>query len=401
MPEETLLVLGPRREPPIACPPSNTPNSIAILTSVGFRHLDIEEYIDAVQSLKPDIVVGLADMVVGQPPGVKRKMKMVDRTHAYTTDATETLYGEAVPEDKRCETAYFAPVLPLENAQQSIYLEELEDEMKPLISGLALYETASLSIIPEGLGDLPRLLFSAPRTPHDILREISLGADLFTIPFLGATSDAGMALQFTYPAPSSQTSSPSDPLDLALDLWSSDCKTDTRPLVEDCPCYTCKSHHRAYIHHLLTAREMLAWTLLQIHNHATIDLFFANIRASISQGTYEQDTQTFERTYASNLPEKTGEGPRYVFYVLSRIRVCLFRVLANWIKDFEDIIFRHQDHTNHVKTPGNTGISTMRLRNMQSLRRRLLLLRVILGLMSSKNKGLQRNLVDQALNNQK
>lgn len=327
MPEDMLLVLGPRREPPIACPPSNTPNAIAILTSVGFRHLDIEEYIDAVQKLKPDIVVGLADLVVGQPPGMKRKMKMVDRTHAYTMDATETLYGEAVPEEKRCETAYFAPVLPLENTQQLIYLEELEDDMRPLISGLALYEAASLSIIPEGLGDLPRLLFSAPRTPHDILREVALGADLVTIPFLGTTSDAGMALHFTYPIPSSHTPPP-ETLDLALDLWSSTYTTDTRPLVEDCPCYTCQTHHRAYIHHLLTAREMLAWTLLQIHNHTTIDLFFANTRASIRQGTFEQDTQAFERTYASQLPEKTGDGPRCVFLCTL---LCLIHLCFTWL----------------------------------------------------------------------
>lgn len=318
MPEDMLLVLGPRRQPPIACPPSNTPNSIAILTSVGFRHLDSEEYIDAVQKLKPDIVVGLADLVVGQPPGIKRKSKMVDRTHAYTMDATETLYGDAVPEEKRSETAFFAPVLPLDNAQQSIYLEELEDEMKPLMSGLALYEAASLSIIPEGLGDLPRLLFSAPRTPHDILCEVALGADLVTIPFLGVTSDAGMALHFTYPTPTSHIQIPStNPLDLALDLWSSTYKTDTRPLVQDCPCYTCQTHHRAYIHHLLTAREMLAWTLLQIHNYATMDLFFANIRASIRQGTFEQDAQAFETTYASQFPEKTGDGPRCVFICTS------------------------------------------------------------------------------------
>ena len=309
-----MLVLGPRRIPPIECPPSNTPNAIAILTSVGFRHLDDEEYIDAVQRLKPDIVVGLADLVVGQPPGVKRRAKMVDRTHAFTMDATEVLYGEAVPEEERCRAAYFAPILPLENTQQSLYIEELEDEMKPFIAGLALYETASLSIVPESLGDLPRLLFSAPNSPQDILREISLGADLLTIPFLGAASDAGMALNFTFPAPPpSSSADTSKPSPLALDLWSSTYAIDTRPLDEDCSCYTCQSHHRAYVHHLLSAKEMLAWTLLQIHNHVAMDTFFASVRASIQQGTFEQDMQVFEAFYASHLPEKTGEGPRYVY----------------------------------------------------------------------------------------
>lgn len=312
MPEDTLLIMGPRRIPPIICPPTNTPNAVAILTSVGFRHMTGEEYIGAVQKLKPDIVIGLADLVVGQAPGVKRRMKMVDRTHAFTMDATEELYGEGVAEDKRSRAAYFAPVLPLENTQQSLYLEELEDELRPYISGLALYEAASLSIVPESLGELPRLLLSAPVTPQDVLREVSLGADLLTIPFMGETSDAGMALTFTFPAPSSTA----EPQPLAMDLWSSTFSTDTQPLIEGCQCYTCQEHHRAYINHLLSAKEMLAWTLLQLHNHHVMDLFFLGIRESIQQSTFEADFQAFERAYESKLPEKTGEGPRLRGYHL-------------------------------------------------------------------------------------
>ena len=123
-----MLILGPRRIPPVVCSLSNTPDAISIVTSVGFRHLESDEYTGAVRALRPDIVVGLADLVYGQPPGVKRRVKMVDRTHAFTMDATEELYGEdadIAEEGERCKSAYFAPVLPLENTQQSIYLEEL------------------------------------------------------------------------------------------------------------------------------------------------------------------------------------------------------------------------------------------------------------------------------------
>lgn len=309
MPEDMLLIMGPRRFPPIVSPPANTPTAIAILTAVGFRHLESDEYTDAVRKLSPDIVVGLADLVVGQPPGVKRRTKMVDRTHAFTMEATEELYGEGIAEEDRCRAAYFAPILPLENTQQLLYLEELEDELRPFISGLALYEAASLSIVPESLGELPRVLFSAPATPQDILRDVSLGADLLTIPFLGTASDAGMALYFTFPAtPPSQTQ---DSQPLALDLWSPCYTTDTQPLQPNCECYTCQNHHRAYIKHLLSAKEMLAWTLLQIHNHHIIDLFFTGIRTSIQANTFEEDMQAFERVYTAQLPEKTGEGPRY------------------------------------------------------------------------------------------
>ncbi|KAL1970780.1 hypothetical protein VTN77DRAFT_2614 [Rasamsonia byssochlamydoides] len=307
LPDDILLLLGARRVPPIVCPPPNTDKSIAILTSVGFRQLEAEQYVDAVQKLRPDVVVGLADMVLGQKPGVKRREKMVDRTHAYTRDATRQLYGA---EESDLKTLYFAPVLPLENTQQTLYFGELRDELRPHISGLALYESASLSIVPEELGDLPRLTFSEPKTPQVVLRDISLGADLLTIPFIGAMSDGGIALDFVFPPKQSEGDDGLKPKPLGIDLWSPSHATDLSPLVEGCACYTCTKHHRAYLRHLLSAKEMLAWTLLQIHNNHVMDRFFAGVRASIADGTFDEAVKAFERVYASSLPKVTGQGPR-------------------------------------------------------------------------------------------
>jgi queuine tRNA-ribosyltransferase len=206
--------------------------------------------------------------------------------------------------------------LPLENTQQQLYFQELAEDLRPRISGLALYESASLSIVPEDLGDLPRLSLSEYKTPHDILRDISLGADLVTIPFLSAATDAGIALDFTFPAPASSAESPSTtPRPLAFDMWSLSHTADLSPISSNCQCYTCRKHHRAYIRHLLSAREMLAWTLLQIHNYHTMDLFFAAIRESIEKGTFEEDVKTFERAYEPELPRQTGAGPRYGLFL--------------------------------------------------------------------------------------
>lgn len=305
------VILGPRRFPAIPCPPTNTETSIAVLSSFGFSQLSAHHYVEAVRTLRPDIAIGLADIVLGKPPGVKRRGKMVDRTHAFTHDALERLYGDTVGEEERSKAAYFAPVLPLENAQQSLYLDDLESEFRRHLSGLALYESASLTFIPESLFSLPRLLLSAPSSPHDVLRAISLGADLLTVPFVEASSDAGIALDFVFPAPS-VSQDLSKPRPLGLDLWSSDHSANTGPLREGCGCYTCQQHHRAYIHHLLSAKEMTAWTLLQIHNHHIIDSFFTGVRESIQRDSFEEDAQAFHRVYTPSLPEHTGEGPRYV-----------------------------------------------------------------------------------------
>ncbi|KAJ5191551.1 uncharacterized protein N7498_010536 [Penicillium cinerascens] len=308
-PDDMPMILAPRRFPAIPCPPTNTETSIAVLTSVGFRQLSAHQWVEAVQNLRPDIAIGLADIVTAQPPGIRRRGKMVDRTHAFTRDALEQLYGSSLAEDKKSKTAYFAPILPLENAQQSLYLEDLETEFRDRLSGLALYESTSLSFIPKDIGDLPRLLLSEPPTPHDILREISLGADLLTVPLIGTCSNAGIALAFTFPSPSN-TEERGEPQPLGIDLWPSEYAKDTSPFLQGCECYACRHHHRAYLNHLLAAKEMTAWVLLQLHNHYIMDQFFAGVRDSIQRGTFEEDIHAFNRAYAPTLPNQTGAGPR-------------------------------------------------------------------------------------------
>ncbi|KAJ5665246.1 uncharacterized protein N7477_007694 [Penicillium maclennaniae] len=308
-PDDMTIILAPRRFPSIPCPPTNTESSVAVLTSVGFRQLSAQQYVEAIQKLQPDIAIGLADIVTAKPPGARRRGKMVDRTHAFTRDALAQLYGSSVTEDKMSKAAYFAPVLPLENAQQSLYLEDLETEFRDHLSGLALYESTSLGFIPETMGHLPRLLLSEPVTPHEILREISLGADLLTVPLIGACSDAGIALDFVFPAQAS-TEESGDPQPLGIDLWPSKHAKDTSPFKVGCECYACRHHHRAYLNHLLAAKEMTAWVLLQLHNHHIMDQFFAGVRDSIERGTFEEDVYAFNCAYDSELPSRSGEGPR-------------------------------------------------------------------------------------------
>jgi queuine tRNA-ribosyltransferase len=64
---------------------------------------------------------------------------------------------------------------------------------------------------------------------------------------------------------------------------------------------------------------MLAWTLLQIHNYSIIDSFFANLRRSIEQNTFESDIETFSRAYQSEMPKPTGQGPRIRGYQMKSV----------------------------------------------------------------------------------
>ena len=83
------------------------------------------------------------------------------------------------------------------------------------------------------------------------------------------TTEWGLALVFSFDkAAEAQKINLRDPLFL----------TDGAPLVEGCPCYTCQKHCRSYIHHLLNVHEMLAFTLLQLHNWSHYLNWFAWLR---------------------------------------------------------------------------------------------------------------------------
>lgn len=319
-----VLLLAPRRVPPVACPAANTDQSIPISTSVGFRRLELEDYVEATQHLLPDIVVGMADVASGRETGRKRIEKMGDRTSLWTqamadgcsAEPEEDADGQVVsnaPDGGRkkvSRTAIFAPILPIERGEQSYYLDQLEENMIEDISGLAIYDSSVTTDLPERFINLPRLSLDEPPNPHAVLREISLGIDMFVIPFVGEATDAGISLDFSFPSSSDVSLERPTPRPLGINMWDKEHAKDNSPLRASCECYACRKHHRAYIQHLLSAKEMLGWVLLQIHNLATMDEFFSSVRSSIARGTFDADIRTFERIYERELPEQTGQGPR-------------------------------------------------------------------------------------------
>ncbi len=267
--------------------------------------LESTDYAEAVQKLKPDIAFSMAD-VVHSKPGAKRKEKMGDRTQSWLRDIISAVEDD---DDEVTGTAIFAPILPIETEEQSYYLDALKDDYAGSISGLVLYDTTSVLSIPDGLSYLPRVLTADLRNPHKLLEAVAVGLDIFVVPFIGSATDAGIALDFLFPVQRPEGSNA--PLQLGIDMWSDSHAVDTSPLRHGCDCYTCTNHHRAYLQHLLSAKEMLGWVLLQIHNHRVMDYFFAGIRNCISDGSFDEQMKAFGQTYEPELPEKTGQGPRY------------------------------------------------------------------------------------------
>lgn len=291
--------------PAVKTPLGNGNKHVTVYTSTGFRNLPATEYPSRVAALRPDIAVPLADLPhTSATPSANKLVRMVDRTEEWLEELLRQWRAGGTARD----VAVFAPVLPVERPIQWQYLEKLSDEVEAL-SGLAVYD---VDILPElheysTLMPLPRLVLQAPRTPHELLRQIALGADMSLVPFINEASDRGIALSFAFPPPDSQSQSP-----IGSDLWAPENKTDTAPLVEGCGCYACTAHHRAYLHHLLSANEMLSWTLLQVHNHHIVTRFFEGVRGVLARGEEEfaAAAEGFRGAYENEMPRGTGLRPR-------------------------------------------------------------------------------------------
>ena len=113
----------------------------------------------------------------------------------------------------------------------------------------------------------PRYLMGVG-TPEDLLRCSMAGIDLFDCVF--PTRVARNGLLFTRQG--------------RLQIKAARYARDPRPADEECTCYTCRTFTRAYLRHLLAARELLAFRLNSIHNLTFYLDLMRGLREAIEQG---------------------------------------------------------------------------------------------------------------------
>jgi queuine tRNA-ribosyltransferase len=144
------------------------------------------------------------------------------------------------------------------------------------IGGLSVGETKEqmhnmLDVVTPLLPDIkPRYLMGVG-TPEDLINSIARGIDMFD-----CVLPTRLARHHSAFSPEGR-----------LNLMNATFARDPRPLDENCSCYTCRTFTRAYIRHLIMAKELLAGTLLSIHNlHALVQLVH-DIRQMILAGTFQ------------------------------------------------------------------------------------------------------------------
>ncbi|KAG0036824.1 Queuine tRNA-ribosyltransferase subunit qtrtd1 [Podila clonocystis] len=157
--------------------------------------------------------------------------------------------------------------------------------------------------------DKPRLVYGI-QTPEDALKAITMGVDLFDTSYPFHLTEDGKAslYYFKRPAIAGSTTTTSIGEKRWINLWDDEHGDKFVPLLDGCECYACKGsrHTRAYINHLLKTHEMLATVLLMSHNMHQYSKFFASVRQSIEDGTFQKETALFQERFGVE-PEQTGE----------------------------------------------------------------------------------------------
>ncbi len=125
-------------------------------------------------------------------------------------------------------------------------------------------------------GDKPRYLMGVGK-PSDIVGAVLRGVDMFDCVMPTRSGRTGQA--FTRAG--------------TLNIRNAKYKTDEKPLDENCKCYACQNHSRAYLHHLDKAQEMLAPMLISEHNIFYYQDLMREIGAAIEAGKFSEFARDF------------------------------------------------------------------------------------------------------------
>ncbi len=157
------------------------------------------------------------------------------------------------------------------------------------IGGLAVGEshTEMYYIIEETVPYLPKdkpTYLMGVGTPANILEAVERGIDFFDCVY--PTRNGRHAHLYTNAG--------------KINLMNAQYETDDRPIEEGCGCPACRRYSRAYIRHLLKAKEMLGMRLCVLHNLYFYNHLMAEIGEALEQGRFQE--------YKKNKLEKMTAG---------------------------------------------------------------------------------------------
>jgi queuine tRNA-ribosyltransferase len=241
-----------------------------------------ERSIQIQNNLGADIIMAFDECADPNNPAYIQKA--MERTHRWAERSLQAhqrpdqaLFGivqGGVDPDLRAQSAAFIASLPFPGiAIGGLSVGETKDEMHRTLEVVT-------PLLP---AHKPRYLMGVG-TPEDLINGILRGVDIFdcVLPTRLARHHAAFSSEGR------------------LNLMNATFARDTRPIDESCDCYTCQTFTRAYLRHLIVAKELLAGTLLSIHNlHALVQLV-KDLRAMIVAGTFEENVPGLLELWKNN-----------------------------------------------------------------------------------------------------
>lgn len=85
-----------------------------------------------------------------------------------------------------------------------------------------------------------------------------------------------------------------------LNLVNAEFTEDPNPIEKECNCYACQNFSRAYIRHLLKAKEILGLRLVSLHNLHFYGELMRQIRKAIREERFDAFRKNFVSTFKSN-----------------------------------------------------------------------------------------------------
>ncbi len=145
------------------------------------------------------------------------------------------------------------------------------------LGGLAVGESheAMYNVIEETVPYLPSdkpVYLMGVGTPENILESVERGVDFFDCVYPSRNGRHGHV--YTNQG--------------KRNLFNQKYELDSKPIDENCQCPACKNYSRAYIRHLLKAKEMLGMRLCVIHNLYFYNTMMKEIREAIKNGSFSK-----------------------------------------------------------------------------------------------------------------
>jgi queuine tRNA-ribosyltransferase len=153
-----------------------------------------------------------------------------------------------------------------------------------------MHETLDV-VVPLLPENKPRYLMGVG-TPEDLINGVARGIDIFD-----CVLPTRLARHHSAFSPEGR-----------LNLMNAAFARDERPIDATCDCYACQTFTRAYIRHLIIAKELLAGTLISIHNLRALIRLMEQIRVYIADGSFESRVPGLLGQWQGNAERKKVEN---------------------------------------------------------------------------------------------